>query len=168
MDLTKIFERYFSKQGQVVQRKDMPNPTLAKLRLASHPEAKPSSLRKLAKHECESIVIRVAENPNTPVDVLEDLAHHEHPEVRVALSENPNATARILMVLVEDEHADVRYGLAENHNTPLAVLSRLCEDENPYVADRAQNTLNRLRNSRYKTQSWAPFFRHKQQQRDIG
>lgn len=166
MNLDKIFDRFFSMKGRVVQRKDMPNFTMAKMRLAAHPDAKSAALKKLSKHECESIVVRVAENANTPIDVLEDLARHPSAEVRIALTENDNVPARILLLLAEDEQVDVRYSLAENTNTPLTVLSRLCDDDNPYVAERAKTTISRLRTSKYAPYQWAPFFRHRQ--RDIG
>lgn len=167
MDLAKRFECFFSRRGEIVMRKDMPYMTLAKMRLASHPEAKASSLKKLSTHECESLVARVAENANTPMEVLEDLARHACPYVRAALCENENTPARILTILADDEHVDVRYSLAENHNTPQAVLSRLAHDENPYVADRAHKTISRLHRSvALETTSESIFTQNRQ--RDVG
>jgi len=166
MELNRVFERIFPKGGEVVHAREISNVTLAKMRLASHPEASAAALVKLSRHEWETIVVRVAENSNTPHDVLSELAAHAHPDVRIALTENPNTPARVLILLAADENADVRYGLADNHNTPLSVLSLLCDDENPYVADRAGKTLSRIRQTRFKSTGWFPFLR--QRQRDIG
>jgi len=168
MELRKIFERVFSKGGDLMHRRETPTHTLAKMRLASHPEARPSSLMKLSKHNWESVVARVAENTNTPAEVLVELATHAHPDVRIALTENPNTPTRILVILAADESADVRYSLAENPNAPLAVLALLCDDENPYVADRATKTLARIQQARYSSNStgWFPFIRQRQQ--DVG
>jgi hypothetical protein len=168
MDLAKRFECFFSKRGEIVMRKDMPNMTLAKMRLASHPEAKAESLKKLSTHECESLVARVAENPNTPMEVLEELARHPCPYVRAALCENENTPARILTMLADDEHVDVRYSLAENHNTPQAVLTRLAHDENPYVADRAQRTILRVRSTVTVETNDQNIFGQRNRQRDVG
>ncbi len=167
MELKGIFESFFSKGGKVIQRKNMPDFTLAKLRLASHPEAKPSTLKKLSRHECESIVARVAENGNATIDILEDLAIHPQSEVRIAVAENVNTPPRILFMLASDSDADVRYSLAENHNVPLAVLSLLCEDDNPYVADRANKTLTRLHLSKNRNNAWFPYFGVNERQRGI-
>jgi len=47
--------------------------------------------------------------------------------------------------LTKDEHPDVRYRLAENSNLPDSILVELSEDENPFVAARAQETLQKLK-----------------------
>jgi hypothetical protein len=86
----------------------------------------------------------VAEDANTPRHLLDDLALSEDYNVRMAVADNPNTPVDLLMVLVRDEHLDVRYALAENHNIDTAVHKLLMEDDNPYVADRARRTLNRL------------------------
>lgn len=165
MELRKIFDRILSRDGdgEVVSRNDMSTVTLAKMRLASHPEAKPKTLMKLSRHGWNGVVARVAENSNTPIDVLAELATHGHPDVRIGLTENPNTPPRILVLLAADENADVRYSLAENHNAPFTVLALLCEDENPYVADRASKTLSRLRQSK-STPVWFPILQQRQQE----
>ena len=165
MELRRVFERIFSKGGEVVHRKDMPNVTLAKMRLASHPQASSQTLMKLSRHGWESIVARVAENPNTESEILVKLAAHAHPDVRMALTENPNTPPRVLVMLAADDHVDVRYSLAENHNAPLSVLDLLCNDENPYVADRANKTRDRVRQTRFNSAAWFPAFRERQQDR---
>jgi hypothetical protein len=109
--------------------------------LASHPEASPEALKKLAKENPE-VVERVAENKQTPEEVLVDLAEHPSPEVRSAVSENENAPPELVHKLAHDEHPDVRFRVAENANAPDAVLEHLTKDENPYVVARAQDTLS--------------------------
>jgi hypothetical protein len=171
MDFKKLFGGNSSSERETqpkIQSKGLPNVTLAKMRLASHPEATPESLRKLSDHNCDLVVIRVAEHPNTDQDILESLAQHNNPEVRVAVSENRNTPIQVLLTLVDDQSVDVRYCLAENHNIPLAILSALYDDENPYVAARAGQTLSRLRNSKNKSLGWLPVFRQELGKRDIG
>ena len=58
------------------------------------------------------------------------------------------------MLLANDEDADVRYALAENHNISRAVLNKLEGDSNPYVADRATKTLQRISANDLETISW--------------
>jgi hypothetical protein len=58
---------------------------------------------------------------------------------------NTNETPlRLLNKLAFDENPDVRYEIAEDANTPFDLLRMMTEDENPYVAERAKRTLNRL------------------------
>ncbi len=165
MEIKKIFERMFSKGNNGSPQGTLPNFTLAKMRLASHPEAKTGSLRKLASHSCENIVTRVAENQNTESDVLEQLAQHPQTEVRIAVAENLNTPSPILLLLVCDENPDVRYSLAENHNVTISILTVLAEDDNPYVADRANRTIVRLRQSD-EPYAWFPNV-HQDRQRGI-
>ena len=167
MELKKIFDRFFSHEENGQEVGGVPKVILAKMRLASHPEAKPWCLKRLSRHDCYDIVARVAENANTNVETLEDLARHQCVDVRIALTENPNTPARVLLHLAGDEAVDVRYSLAENHNLPLTVLSKLCEDDNPYVSSRAYKTLNRLRQGTTNSFVWFPMF-GQGGQRDIG
>jgi len=121
----------------------LPYFTLAKLRLAAHPQARSGALSKLAKSHSEQVLVRVAENTNTPEDVLCDLALSEFADVRAAVADNINTPARALFLLAMDADSDVRYSIAENHNAPAAVLQLLTQDENPYVACRAASTMRR-------------------------
>jgi len=121
----------------------LPQFTLAKLRLAAHPQACSEALSRLAKSKIEQVLVRVAENANTPKDVLCDLALSDSAEVRSAVADNQNTPARALFLLAMDKDLDVRYSIAENHNAPLAVLQLLSQDENPYVACRAVSTMKR-------------------------
>ena len=118
--------------------------TLAKIRLASHPDTGSDILAKLTRNSCCQVLVRVAENSNTKVDTLRKLVFHECPDVRIAVGENRNTPLALLLVLECDEHVDVRYSLAENHNSSPVVLTVLAEDENPYVASRAYRTLRRI------------------------
>jgi hypothetical protein len=87
---------------------------------------------------------RMATDPSTPVVVLERLAVHPDADVRAAVSDNENTPLYTIWALSKDSDADVRYQLAENHNLPMSLIRSLTNDENPYVACRAQQTLDRL------------------------
>jgi CheY-like chemotaxis protein len=115
---------------------------LAKNRLASHPEARPEVLEKLAEHGSDDLAKRVAENPNTTPATLDKLASHESAEVRIAVADNHSTTKETLRALAADENPDVRYRVAENMETSMTLLEALSEDENPYVVARAQDTLD--------------------------
>lgn len=123
---------------------EIPKFTLAKYRLASSPDTPSDILAKLARSSSPKIATRAAENSKTDSDVLVDLAHHQEPAVRIAVAQNANTPDHILHSLAQDEHLDVRYNLAENHNVSPTLLYKLLQDENPYVALRAQQTLERL------------------------
>lgn len=145
-EVSQVFS-YFKKLIKVQRfqstNSSLPYFTLAKLRLAAHPQANPRTLSRLAKSNTEQILVRVAENANTPQDVLCDLALSESAEVRAAVADNTNTPPRALFLLVMDADLDVRYSIAENHNAPAAVLQLLTQDENPYVACRAASTMKR-------------------------
>jgi hypothetical protein len=57
------------------------------------------------------------------------------------VAENPNTPPEVLERLATDDNVDVRYGVAENPYIPAHILQRLADDDNPYVACRAQKTL---------------------------
>lgn len=116
--------------------------TLAKQRLASHPEAKPEVLEKLGGVKNDELQARVAENTNTPAETLDKLSMNDSAEVRIAVAENSSTPAPTLESLACDENPDVRYRLAENPDTPVPILETLAQDENPYVVARAHDTLN--------------------------
>jgi hypothetical protein len=65
-------------------------------------------------------------------------------EVRSDLADNRDTPLDCLYVLATDYDPTLRYQLAENHQAPLEVLQFLTSDENPYVACRAQKTIDRL------------------------
>jgi hypothetical protein len=91
----------------------------------------------------------IASNPKTPITMLSQLATHIDEEVRLAVAENPNTSLDLLLHLAKDAQADVRYGMAENANLPADILNVLCEDENPFVSNRAMQSLMRQKSSRF-------------------
>lgn len=116
--------------------------------IATNDTTPPAILDFLAGVDDECVRIRVAENANTAKDTLTKLSQDACPEVRVAVAEN--GSNDVADLLSQDECADVRYAIAENTETPQDILIKLQEDENPYVAHRAQQTIQRtepLRNS---------------------
>lgn len=133
--------------GPVTSSSSQPSGTLTVRSLhvryivAGNPNTPKEVLTKLACDSLENVRRRVAENPRTPVDVLKQLVFDESADVRLSVAENPNAPVEVIEDLARDENADVRYGVAENPHIPLHILSRLSEDENPYVAFRANRTL---------------------------
>src|SRR5205814_4078016 len=83
-------------------------------------------------------------HPRTMRGTLAKLAVNRNPDVRCAVGENANTAKDVLWLLARDEDADVRFSLAENHNINDDILIFLSSDENPYVAARAQRTLQRV------------------------
>jgi hypothetical protein len=112
--------------------------------LANHPDCPPPVLAHLAQCAHPAILERIAGNPGTAAHTLDQLSVHQLEEVRLAVAENLNASIEALHRLSADPHADVRFRLAENHNIPQTILEILAADDNPYVACRAQTTLDRL------------------------
>ncbi len=103
----------------------------------------PSSWRSLSVHTA----LRLIDHTNTPKEVLFELANHVCAEVRAQVADNANTSHEAIMLLVKDESIDVRMSLAECYHLGTAVLEMLLEDENPYVCDRAETTLQRLKAS---------------------
>lgn len=137
------FKKLIKVQRFRSQNSSLPYFTLAKLRLAAHPDAHSHALTKLAKCKTEQVLVRVAENINTPRDILCELALSDFAEVRAAVAENANTPPRALFLLAMDTDADVRYSIAENSNAPLVVLQILSQDDNPYISCRANSTMKR-------------------------
>jgi hypothetical protein len=67
-------------------------------------------------------------------------------EKRIAIADSPDTSFEALQHLSQDENADLRFALAENHNIDKRILNTLTQDSNPYIAHRAQKTLDRLKN----------------------
>ncbi len=107
------------------------------------PTMTPSSWRALSVHTA----LRLIDHPNTPAQVLFELANHASSEVRAQVADNPNTSYEAIMLLVKDESIDVRLSLAQCYHLGTAVLESLTEDENPYVCNRAETTLQRLKAS---------------------
>lgn len=113
---------------------------------ANDPHTSEGQLKSIAATAtCPKLLVCVALNANTPLTVLNILALHSSAEVRIAVSDNPTVPAALLEDLAGDKDDDVRYAVAENHNVPAHVLLRLMEDSNPYVATRAEKTLEKLK-----------------------
>ena len=106
-------------------------------------ETQPPELDALSRTAPSYVVVRIATHPNTPVSTLTRLALSANADIRCAISENPKTPLNVLWALTHDRDADVRYSLAENHNINASILTTLSSDENPYVAARAQRTLQR-------------------------
>lgn len=128
----------------------IPGPSASGHRLqyfqANDPGTPAPQLKSLAATaNCPILLSCVASNISTPHDTIKSLAFHQHVDVRIGVIDNPSVTSAILDELVQDESDDVRYALAENHNTPAHILFLLLDDENPYVAVRAENTIERLK-----------------------
>lgn len=112
-----------------------------RLRIAMSPFTPQSVLNFLAKTADNMVVRRVAENYSTHVATLTRLVRHHSPDVRMAVGEHHDVPEPLLQILARDPDSDVRYSLAENPTMPATVLEILSSDENPYVAARAQRTL---------------------------
>jgi hypothetical protein len=116
--------------------------TLYELRLeACDRTASPSRLRELANDSRAVVRARVAENTSTPLEILELLSEDKAPDVRVALTLNDGSPIVLLWLLASDPCADVRFALADNPRTPTEILIWLTADDNPYVAWRAEKTI---------------------------
>jgi len=87
----------------------------------------------------------IASHPDTPALILHRLSQHSDVGVRTAVADNKNTHAITTMQLAQDNDPDLRYALAENHQIDNGILDTLASDENPFVADRAQKTLLRLK-----------------------
>lgn len=108
---------------------------------AGDPATPEDRLRALSCHEKLEIRCRVAQNPSTPADVLMTLSTALEPEVRAALASNRQLSDEIIEALCRDSHADVRLQLADQIHAPERILHSLIDDENPFVRDRAEQTL---------------------------
>lgn len=105
-------------------------------------------LRQLAMSTDPSIRARVAENRVTPLSILLMLFDDPDKDVRLNLTLNRNLPEIYLMQLACDVDADVRYGMAEDPNLPQSILNVLAGDENPYIAQRAIETIFRINSCR--------------------
>jgi hypothetical protein len=90
------------------------------------------------------ILERLAIDPCTPPSFLQQIAEHPDGDLRAIVAENQNAPLEVIERLARDNDVNVRYQLAENHNISVIVLQSLSQDDNPYVAFRAQQTLERI------------------------
>jgi len=93
----------------------------------------------------EAVAVLLAESPSTSPRTLEVLAYNPSDAVRQAVADNPRTPVSALRVLVTDLSDEVRYAMAENHNLEQELLETLAEDDNPYVSQRAMDTLAGLK-----------------------
>ncbi len=87
----------------------------------------------------------IASHASTSAAVLHNLSQHKDVQVRTSVADNENTSANTSMQLAGDANADLRYALAENHHIDRDTLDFLALDGNPFVADRAQRTILRLK-----------------------
>ncbi|MCC6979591.1 MAG: hypothetical protein IT343_14830 [Candidatus Melainabacteria bacterium] len=92
----------------------------------------------------QNALVKVAETADAP-SILADLANESRTEIRMAVADNVHTPCHVKAALAHDKDLDIRFALAENHSTPLDVLQSLQEDNNPYIANRAKLTLERLK-----------------------
>ncbi len=102
-------------------------------------------LRQLAEHEHPQVRARVAENPNADKNLLLKLASDSDCDVRCATAGHAGRYMEIFALLMKDENPTVRFVLAEDADCPEEILEALLYDSNPYVCDRANRTIKRLR-----------------------
>jgi hypothetical protein len=100
-----------------------------------------SILGALATDDSARIRRRVAENPGCPPEALALLSEDADPTVRAAVARNRNTPVFLLRQLSNDEDVNVRFAIASNSEMPDAILLSLFLDPDPYVADRASQTL---------------------------
>lgn len=101
-----------------------------------------AKLSKLARSSDRVVRKRVATNSATDKALLMELASDQTTEVRREVVFNPNVSYITLVNLSFDKSPDVRYAVAESTRTPMVLLRRMeKEDPNPYVRDRARETL---------------------------
>lgn len=111
--------------------------------LANNPNTPPQVLDSIIASNHLGLIRRVAEHPRLSLPSLEALCSHTDAQVREAVSENPNLPPSLMWTLAQDASEDVRFRLAESYTVDQEVLSYLMEDENPYVAQRARQTMRR-------------------------
>jgi hypothetical protein len=86
-----------------------------------------------------------ASHASTTASILHCLSKHHSLKVRMAVADNENTGINTSMQLAQSNDSDLRYAIAENHHIHKSVLAFLTKDINPFVADRAQKTILRLK-----------------------
>ncbi|MBK9203684.1 MAG: HEAT repeat domain-containing protein [Candidatus Obscuribacter sp.] len=110
---------------------------------ASSDQLEHKEIHKLAKHQSARVKARIAEREDTPLELLIALAQDPDPEVRLGLTARKAIPLSVLAILIFDDSPDVRYELADNPDLHHTQLHHLTEDSNPYVAERAWQTLKK-------------------------
>lgn len=114
------------------------------MHIATNPNTNPHLLEQLASNAPKHVLMQIGINPRASATTLLKLATHPEADVRAIAGEHHRTPRAALFLLAQDDDADVRYSLAENHNISSEILEILLQDENPYVATRAQRTLDRV------------------------
>lgn len=112
--------------------------------VANHPNTPASVLVSMIETMPVAIVRRIAEHPSLSQDVLLSLCTHQDGEVRAGVVDNSSSPRHIIERLVVDQCIDVRYAIAANYKIDQDLLVRLLDDDNPYVVQRARQTLCRM------------------------
>jgi len=110
---------------------------------ASSDQLEHKEIHKLAKHQSARVKARIAEREDTPLELLIALAQDPDPDVRVGLTARKSIPLSVLAILLFDDSPDVRFELADNPDLHHTQLQHLTEDCNPYVAERAWQTLKK-------------------------
>lgn len=109
--------------------------------LAGSPNTPTRVLDRLARAaECR-VRKQAAENPSTSAEALIRLAADWNVGVVAAAALNPSLPRQILEELTRHDSLEVRYAIADGPAVPVSVLLRLADDENPYISQRAMQTI---------------------------
>ncbi len=109
--------------------------------LAGSPNTPTRVLDRLARAaECR-VRKQAAENPSTSAEALMRLAADWNVGVVAAAALNPSLPRQILEALTRHDSLEVRYAIADGTCVPVTVLLRLADDENPYISQRAMQTI---------------------------
>jgi hypothetical protein len=111
---------------------------------AGDPNILTKELDELANSSCHKVRRRVAEHRNVSIKTLSALAIDNHPDVRIAVVEHAACNENIMKEIILSSHVDVRFALAENPNLPASILKLLSLDDNPYVSNKANDTLKKI------------------------
>lgn len=136
--------------SQLVAALDLHNsiPTFETTRIrwmvANHPNTPTSVLVSMIETMPVAIVRRIAEHPSLSEEALISLCEHLDGEVRAGVVDNCSTPRHIIERLVADQCIDVRYAIAANYDIDQDLLVRLLDDDNPYVVQRARQTLRRM------------------------
>lgn len=112
--------------------------------VANHPNTPASVLVSIIETMPVTIVRRIAEHPSLSQEAILSLCEHHDGEVRAGLVDNCSTPRHIIERLVVNQCIDVRYAIAANYDIDQDLLVRLLDDDNPYVVQRARQTLRRL------------------------
>ena len=111
--------------------------------LAGNPNTPAVVLERLAFNRQTKVRRHIAENRCTPPAVLSVLAGDLEVEVVTAVAMHPAISRELRTELALHHSIDVRYAVAENPETRASILFMLAEDDNPYVRERALQTIRK-------------------------